>query len=60
METGVRLMHPVVATRKLAIGKAAHIESKGGGIGVTHCSTVLLTIKTAAATMPREDCLLLI
>ena len=53
-------MHPVVATRKLAIGKAAHIESKGGGTGVTHCSTVLLTIKTAAATMPKEDCLLLI
>ena len=49
------MMYPVAARRKLATGKATHIDSKGGGTGDSHCSTVLLTIKPAAATMPQEE-----
>ena len=48
------MTYPVVARRKLATGKDMHIESKGGGTGDSHCSTRLLTIKPAAATMPQK------
>ena len=48
------MMYPVAARRKLAIGKATHIDSRGGGTGDSHCSTVPLTIKPAAATMPQK------
>ena len=59
MAIGVRQTHPAVVTRKLVTGTNG-IDSNGGGTGVTHCSTVPLTAKPAAAPtiIQREACLL--